>query len=199
MTNRTQLASDEILNGTILTVWLVEPADSPSPWSSCGRSDPRRSPPATIPSWRRRCADWWQMPAPSWPRSRHAGGDDHRHVSCLRSQTLALGGLSVSVRMGVSQGAGCGQRIRKRASSTPIAWAGTGVSRRRLSRFSGKPKGNGMQSWRPRQEPPGMRSVPTVPTSARKPQRRKERQRLYVESRLADVELLARTPLKYST
>jgi hypothetical protein len=116
MTNRTQLASDEILNGTILTVWLVEPADSPSPWSSCGRSDPRRSPPATIPSWRRRCADWWQMPAPSWPRSRHAGGDDHRHVSCLRSQTLALEGLSVSVRMGVSQGAGCGQRIRKRAS-----------------------------------------------------------------------------------
>jgi hypothetical protein len=29
MTNRTQLASGEILNGTILTVWLVEPADKP--------------------------------------------------------------------------------------------------------------------------------------------------------------------------
>jgi hypothetical protein len=29
MTNRTQLASGEILNGTILSVWLVQPADKP--------------------------------------------------------------------------------------------------------------------------------------------------------------------------
>jgi hypothetical protein len=29
MTNRTQLASGEILSGTILSVWLVQPADKP--------------------------------------------------------------------------------------------------------------------------------------------------------------------------
>jgi hypothetical protein len=29
MTNRTQLASGEILNGTILSIWLVQPADKP--------------------------------------------------------------------------------------------------------------------------------------------------------------------------
>jgi hypothetical protein len=29
MTNRTQLASGEILNGTILSVWLVQAADKP--------------------------------------------------------------------------------------------------------------------------------------------------------------------------
>jgi hypothetical protein len=29
MTNRTQLASGEILDGTILSIWLVQPADKP--------------------------------------------------------------------------------------------------------------------------------------------------------------------------
>jgi len=29
VTNRTQLASGEILNGTILSIWLVQPADKP--------------------------------------------------------------------------------------------------------------------------------------------------------------------------
>jgi hypothetical protein len=30
VTNRTQLASGEILNGTILSIWLVQPADKPA-------------------------------------------------------------------------------------------------------------------------------------------------------------------------
>ncbi len=29
MTNRTQLASGEIVNGTILSIWLVQPAEKP--------------------------------------------------------------------------------------------------------------------------------------------------------------------------
>jgi hypothetical protein len=29
MTNRTQLASGEIVNGAILSIWLVQPADEP--------------------------------------------------------------------------------------------------------------------------------------------------------------------------
>ena len=70
-----------------------------------------------------------------------------------------------------------------------MAWAGNGGLRRRLSRFSGQPKGNGMQSWRPRQERPDAERAHRAYERAQTAEA-KERQRLYVESRLADVELL---------
>ena len=80
MTNRTQLAAGEILNGITLSIWLVQPADKPESVVVMWPQRPTVVSPATTRSWRRRCAVWWPMPAPSWPRSRQAGGDDHQHA-----------------------------------------------------------------------------------------------------------------------
>jgi hypothetical protein len=45
---RTELASGEILTGTILSVGQYSQPTSPSPWSSCGHSDPRHYPPPLL-------------------------------------------------------------------------------------------------------------------------------------------------------
>jgi hypothetical protein len=66
-----------------------------------GLSSRSRYPFANIRSWRRRSADWWQMPAPSWPRSRQAGERDH---DTLDRWLL----LMLSERRGVPDAGGAG-------------------------------------------------------------------------------------------
>jgi hypothetical protein len=86
VSQRTELASGEILTGTILSVWLVQPSDKPEPVVVMWPQRPTAVSPAGTPSSRRVRAGWLPMPVQSWRRSKQAGGDDHQHIASDSAQ-----------------------------------------------------------------------------------------------------------------